>query len=44
MPVEPKVKEFLRYVLSADGQRELRQFGYFPLPKAVIEEQLRKLE
>jgi phosphate transport system substrate-binding protein len=44
MPVEPKVKEFLRYVLSADGQKELRQFGYFPLPKAVIEEQLRKLE
>jgi phosphate transport system substrate-binding protein len=44
MPVEPKVKEFLRYVLSANGQRELRQFGYFPLPKAVIEKQLRKLE
>ncbi len=43
-PVDPTVKEFLRYILSRDGQADIvRSGGYLPLNKQAIEEQLRKL-
>jgi phosphate transport system substrate-binding protein len=43
--VGPKVKEFLRYVLSRQGQQDvLREGAYLPLPPAVAKEQLNKLE
>ena len=42
--VEPKLREFLRYVLSKQGQREVAREGhYLPLPAAVVAEQLGKL-
>ncbi len=44
-PVDPKVKEFLRYILSREGQEAVaRDGGYLPLTTAVVREQLRKLE
>jgi phosphate transport system substrate-binding protein len=43
--VDPKVKEFLRYVLSREGQEAVMKSNvYFPLPVKVVREQLKKLE
>jgi phosphate transport system substrate-binding protein len=44
-PVDPKVKEFLRYILSREGQQDIvREGGYLPLNKETIQRQLKKLE
>jgi phosphate transport system substrate-binding protein len=44
-PVDPKVKEFLRYILSRDGQEAVvREGSYLPLTADLIRDQLRKLE
>ncbi len=44
-PVDPKVKEFLRYVLSREGQDAVqRDAKYLPLTWEVVREQLKKLE
>ena len=43
--VDPKVKEFIRYVLSREGQTEVMRDGkYLPMPAAVVRAQLQKLE
>jgi phosphate transport system substrate-binding protein len=43
--VDPKVKEFLRYILSPDGQQDIvREGGYLPLSHDAIREQLKRLE
>jgi len=43
--VDPKVKEFLRYIRSRQGQQDvLREGSYLPLPAHVVHEQLRKLD
>ncbi len=42
--MDPKVKEFLRYVLSQEGQAEIVRDGkYLPLTAEVVREQLKKL-
>ena len=42
--MDPKVKEFLRYVLSQEGQAEVMKDGkYLPLTAEVVREQLEKL-
>ena len=44
-PLDPKLKEFLRYVLSREGQQAVvRNGGYLPLTRQVAREQLAKLE
>jgi phosphate transport system substrate-binding protein len=44
-PVAPKVKEFLRFVLSREGQDAVqRDAKYLPLTAEVVREQLKKLE
>jgi phosphate transport system substrate-binding protein len=44
-PVEPALREFLRYVLSLEGQRDIvREAGYLPLSGDVLEQQRRKLD
>ncbi len=44
-PVEPKVKEFLRYILSREGQQDILDDGrYLPLSPAAVAAQLKKLE
>ena len=42
--VDPKIREFLRYVLSRQGQQDVAdEGGYLPLTPSVAREQLRKL-
>jgi len=43
--LDPNVKEFLRYVLSQEGQAEVQRDGkYLPLTAEVVREQLKKLD
>lgn len=43
--MDPKVKEFLRYVLSQEGQTEVMRDGkYLPLTANVVRAQLKKLD
>lgn len=42
--IDPKVKEFLRYIYSREGQADVRrEHGFLPLSQDAILEQLRKL-
>ena len=44
-PLDLKVREFLRFVLSRDGQDIIAKAGvYSPLPAEYVREQLKKLE
>jgi len=44
-PLDPKLREFLRYVLSREGQQTVARNGsYLPLTAPVVREQLRKLD
>jgi len=44
-PVDSKVKEFLRYVLSREGQEDVIKHNiYFPLTTEAVREQLKRLE
>lgn len=44
-PLDPKVREFLRYVLSQQGQGDVARDGKFlPLTAVVVQEQLKKLD
>jgi phosphate transport system substrate-binding protein len=43
-PIDPKLREFLRYILGREGQRALlTQSGYLPLGVDAIRGQLEKL-
>jgi phosphate transport system substrate-binding protein len=44
-PLDPKVREFLRFALSREGQQIIADHGVFsPLPVGYINEQLKKLD
>jgi phosphate transport system substrate-binding protein len=44
-PLRPQVKEFLRFVLSRQGQEDVTRLGsYLPLPAAFAREQRKKLD
>jgi phosphate transport system substrate-binding protein len=44
-PLDPKVREFMRFVLSREGQQIIAHTGFFyPLPADYLREQLRKLD
>ena len=44
-PVDPKVREFLRFILSRDGQELVMKDGkYLPLTAKVLAEERRKLD
>jgi phosphate transport system substrate-binding protein len=44
-PVEPRLKEFLRFVLSREGQQIVADnASYLPLTADVVREQRRKLD
>lgn len=44
-PVSPRLKEFLTYVLSREGQQAVLDDGMFiPLSPEAVREQLKKLE
>ncbi|SDR90327.1 substrate-binding domain-containing protein [Opitutus sp. GAS368] len=41
---DPRVKEFIRYILSRQGQQDVvAEGGYLPLPAPVVQAQLQKL-
>jgi phosphate transport system substrate-binding protein len=43
--LDPKLKPFLRYVLSREGQETVaRNCSYLPLTATVVREQLKKLD
>jgi ABC-type phosphate transport system substrate-binding protein len=42
--IPAQVREFLRYVLSSEGQEPIRYSGYFPLTAAEIAQELAKLD
>lgn len=42
-PLDPLVREFLRFVLSRNGQDTVVKDGYFPLSKKLVDEELAKL-
>lgn len=43
-PIDPKIEEFIRYVLSQEGQDCIQREGrYLPLTAEVVREQLKKL-
>lgn len=43
-PVDPLVREFLRYVESREGQETVVKDGYLPIPGKVAAEELAKLQ
>jgi phosphate transport system substrate-binding protein len=43
-PLDPLVKEYVKLVLSREGQEVAIKDGYLPLPAAVVKEELAKLE
>ena len=44
-PLDPKAREFLKFVLSAQGQDDVVKEGVFlPLPTAMVKEELAKLK
>jgi phosphate transport system substrate-binding protein len=45
MPVDAKVREFLRYLLSREGQGVVMRDGrYLPLSLATAQKEVRKLD
>ena len=43
--LDPKVREFMRFVLSREGQAIIARVGYYyPLDSAYLNEQLKKLD
>lgn len=42
-PLDPMVREYLRYVLSQQGQQTVVKDGFIPLPKKIVDEELAKL-
>jgi phosphate transport system substrate-binding protein len=43
-PLDPLRAEFLRFVLSREGQEVVIKDGYLPLPKGVVDEELAKVK
>jgi phosphate transport system substrate-binding protein len=42
-PMEPLVREFLKYVLSQRGQQTVVKDGFIPLTGKIVQEELAKL-
>jgi phosphate transport system substrate-binding protein len=43
-PLDPLVKEFIKFIYSKEGQGIVIKDGFFPLPQSVIEKELVKVE
>uniref|UniRef100_UPI0035CAD500 PstS family phosphate ABC transporter substrate-binding protein n=1 Tax=uncultured Sphingomonas sp. TaxID=158754 RepID=UPI0035CAD500 len=42
--LDPKLREFMRFILSAQGQLLVSQAGYLPLPAAMVDAERAKLD
>jgi len=42
-PLDPLVKEFIKFILSQAGQQVVVKDGYLPLPKKIVDEELAKI-
>ena len=42
-PLDKLTGEFIKFVLSKEGQQVVVKDGYFPLPKAIVVEEIKKL-
>ena len=41
-PMGDRAREFMRYILSREGQQDVQNFGmFYPLPRSVVDEQLK---
>ncbi|MBV6340149.1 PstS family phosphate ABC transporter substrate-binding protein [Candidatus Magnetobacterium casensis] len=43
-PLDPLISEFIKYILSAEGQKVVVKDGYDPLPEKIVRAQLKELE
>ena len=43
-PADPLVREFVKYVLSQQGQQVVVKDGFIPLPNKIVQEELAKLQ
>jgi phosphate transport system substrate-binding protein len=43
-PLDPLVKEFIKFIYSKEGQAIVIKDGFFPLPQTLIEKELAKVE
>jgi phosphate transport system substrate-binding protein len=43
-PLDPMVREYLKYVLSQQGQQTVVKDGFIPLPAKIVQEELAKLQ
>jgi phosphate transport system substrate-binding protein len=42
--LDPLTREFVRLMLSRDGQQDVVKDGYFPIPASVAREELNKVQ
>lgn len=43
-PLDPLVKEFVKFILSQEGQQIVIKDGYLPLPYDIVKQELQKIE
>ena len=43
-PLDPVVREFLKFVFSKEGQEIVLKDGYYPLPAMIVKEELAKIQ
>jgi phosphate transport system substrate-binding protein len=43
-PLDPLVREFVKYMLSKEGQEVVVKDGYLPLPAKIVKEELAKIQ
>jgi phosphate transport system substrate-binding protein len=43
-PLDPVVREFLKFVFSKEGQEIVLKDGYYPLPAAIVKEELARIQ
>jgi len=43
-PLDPLVREFVKFILSKEGQAVVVKDGFMPLPASVVEKELKKIE
>ena len=43
-PLDPLVREFIKFILSKEGQEVVVKDGFVPLPVSVVEKELKKIE